>query len=77
MPNLSRERTGALVRAMAGRRIVVVGDVMLDHFLWGDVTRISPEAPVPVVRVCRLGSGSSMRGRYHETSGRSMTGASS
>jgi D-glycero-beta-D-manno-heptose-7-phosphate kinase len=42
-----------LMEAMAGRRIVVVGDLMLDHFLWGDVTRISPEAPVPVVRVRR------------------------
>src|ERR1043166_2162935 len=30
-------------------RILVVGDVMLDHFIWGSVGRISPEAPVPVV----------------------------
>jgi rfaE bifunctional protein kinase chain/domain len=34
-------------------RILVVGDVMLDEFLWGKVTRISPEAPVPVVEVQR------------------------
>ncbi len=33
------------------KRILVVGDVMLDRYLWGDVKRISPEAPVPVVRV--------------------------
>ena len=32
-------------------RIVVVGDVILDHYIWGDVNRISPEAPVPVVEV--------------------------
>ena len=32
-------------------RIVVIGDVILDHYIWGDVTRISPEAPVPVVEV--------------------------
>ncbi|MGH8598004.1 MAG: bifunctional heptose 7-phosphate kinase/heptose 1-phosphate adenyltransferase, partial [Gammaproteobacteria bacterium] len=31
--------------------ILIVGDVMLDRFWWGDVTRISPEAPVPVVRL--------------------------
>lgn len=37
-----------LARAQ-GRRIAVCGDVMLDHFLWGDATRISPEAPVPVI----------------------------
>jgi D-beta-D-heptose 7-phosphate kinase/D-beta-D-heptose 1-phosphate adenosyltransferase len=36
---------------MRGRRVLVVGDVMLDEFLWGRVSRISPEAPVPVVQV--------------------------
>src|SRR3954470_7538464 len=35
------------------RACVVVGDVMLDRYLWGDVARISPEAPVPVLRVSR------------------------
>src|SRR5690606_38948745 len=35
--------------AFAGRRVLVVGDVMLDHFLVGRVHRLSPEAPVPVV----------------------------
>jgi D-beta-D-heptose 7-phosphate kinase/D-beta-D-heptose 1-phosphate adenosyltransferase len=33
--------------------VLVVGDVMLDHYIWGDATRISPEAPVPVVQVER------------------------
>jgi D-beta-D-heptose 7-phosphate kinase/D-beta-D-heptose 1-phosphate adenosyltransferase len=32
-------------------KILVVGDVMLDRYWWGSVTRISPEAPVPVVRL--------------------------
>jgi rfaE bifunctional protein kinase chain/domain len=32
---------------------LVIGDLMLDHFIWGDVSRISPEAPVPVVHVSR------------------------
>ena len=35
------------------KRILVVGDVMLDKYIWGDVQRISPEAPVPVVRGLR------------------------
>jgi len=39
------------VAGFGGRRVVVLGDVMLDRFVWGDVDRISPEAPVPVVRV--------------------------
>src|SRR5579875_3567952 len=40
-----------LLKRMAGRRILVVGDAMLDDWIWGSVTRISPEAPVPVVAV--------------------------
>ncbi|HYP66964.1 MAG TPA: D-glycero-beta-D-manno-heptose-7-phosphate kinase [Thiobacillaceae bacterium] len=38
-------------RALAGVRVLVVGDVMLDRYWFGDVSRISPEAPVPVVKV--------------------------
>ncbi|CAD7857074.1 MAG: D-glycero-beta-D-manno-heptose 1-phosphate adenylyltransferase (EC 2.7.7.70) / D-glycero-beta-D-manno-heptose-7-phosphate kinase (EC 2.7.1.167) [Olavius algarvensis Gamma 1 endosymbiont] len=38
-----------LFRGMAARKVVVVGDLMLDRFLWGRVQRVSPEAPVPVV----------------------------
>ena len=40
-------------RRIAGARVLVVGDVMLDRYWFGDVERISPEAPVPVVRVTR------------------------
>jgi rfaE bifunctional protein kinase chain/domain len=42
-----------LVRGFAQLRLLVVGDVMLDEYLWGDVDRVSPEAPVPVVHVRR------------------------
>ncbi len=42
-----------LVASLAGKRILVVGDVMLDVYVWGDVSRISPEAPVPVVQIGR------------------------
>jgi rfaE bifunctional protein kinase chain/domain len=41
----------ALVERMKGRAVLVVGDVMLDEWIWGTVSRISPEAPVPVVAV--------------------------
>jgi rfaE bifunctional protein kinase chain/domain len=41
----------ALFDRMRGRRVLVVGDVMLDEWVWGSVSRISPEAPVPVVVV--------------------------
>lgn len=40
-----------LFARMRGRSIVVVGDLMIDEWIWGAVTRISPEAPVPVVAV--------------------------
>ncbi len=39
-----------LISRLAGQHVLIVGDVMLDHFLFGEVERISPEAPVPVVR---------------------------
>jgi rfaE bifunctional protein kinase chain/domain len=48
---LTRDRLETLLRKMAGVRIVVLGDAMLDIYLVGEVDRISPEAPVPVVTV--------------------------
>lgn len=48
---LSAARTRSLLKAMRGRRVLVLGDVMLDQFLWGRVARLSPEAPVPVVEI--------------------------
>jgi len=43
----------ATLDKFAKLRIVVIGDIMLDHYIMGDATRISPEAPVPVVSVAR------------------------
>ena len=40
--------------AVAASRVLVVGDVMLDRYWFGDVDRISPEAPVPVVKMGRV-----------------------
>jgi D-beta-D-heptose 7-phosphate kinase/D-beta-D-heptose 1-phosphate adenosyltransferase len=53
MPQLTRQRAEEIIHAMRDQKIVVLGDVMLDEFVWGDVTRISPEAPVPVVDIRR------------------------
>jgi D-beta-D-heptose 7-phosphate kinase/D-beta-D-heptose 1-phosphate adenosyltransferase len=41
------------LEAFRSKRVLVIGDVMLDRFLWGNVSRISPEAPVPIVHVTR------------------------
>ena len=53
MPQLTKARATEILRALRDIYVVVLGDVMLDEFVWGDVTRISPEAPVPVVDVRR------------------------
>jgi len=50
LPPLDPGRARTLLSRFASRRVLVVGDVMLDRFIVGTVTRISPEAPVPVVR---------------------------
>ena len=50
-PTISRSRLAELLDAAADQHVVIVGDAMLDVYLRGDVDRISPEAPVPVVRV--------------------------
>ncbi len=42
-----------ILEKISGVRVLVVGDMMLDHYIWGDVHRISPEAPVPVVHAER------------------------
>ncbi|HEU4714084.1 MAG TPA: D-glycero-beta-D-manno-heptose-7-phosphate kinase [Pyrinomonadaceae bacterium] len=53
MPELTKIRVTEILNTLRDRNVVVLGDVMLDEFVWGDVTRISPEAPVPVVDVRR------------------------
>src|ERR1051325_8869194 len=53
MSQLTKQRARELIEAMRERKVVVLGDIMLDEFEWGDVTRISPEAPVPVVDIRR------------------------
>ncbi len=49
-----RDRTKRICRRISKSTVTVVGDIMLDRYLWGQVERISPEAPVPVVEVERM-----------------------
>jgi len=46
---LKRDRVGEILTQARKQRVLVIGDVMLDQFIWGSVSRISPEAPVPVL----------------------------
>src|SRR5260221_1504453 len=50
-PRAERQELLRTIARFHGRRILVVGDLMLDQYIRGSVSRISPEAPVPVVRV--------------------------
>jgi len=49
--NKTLARYGRIISSFKDRSVLVIGDLILDEFLWGDVSRISPEAPVPVVWV--------------------------
>lgn len=51
MIKISEKRLSDLKNKFKGKRIGIIGDMMLDIYFWGDVKRISPEAPVPVVEV--------------------------
>jgi D-beta-D-heptose 7-phosphate kinase/D-beta-D-heptose 1-phosphate adenosyltransferase len=56
---MNLQSTHVLVSQLAGKRILILGDVILDEYIWGRVERISQEAPIPVVeiqtRTCRPG----------------------
>lgn len=53
MITIYKERIKEIINNFKGKTIAVVGDVMLDRYFWGSVSRVSPEAPVPVVDVDR------------------------
>jgi len=50
---MNQRRAQQIVGQFPNRKLIVLGDLMLDEFIWGEVRRISPEAPVPVVEVKR------------------------
>lgn len=51
MTNSNIENFARIVSGFEGKNVLIIGDLMLDEYIWGDVKRISPEAPVPVVNV--------------------------
>ncbi len=68
------KRLRACIDKFPKTRTLVVGDVMLDHYIWGQVSRISPEAPVPVVNVTRenllLGAATNVVNNIHALGGK-------
>ncbi len=51
MVTFTNSRLQTLFENLSGKRVAVIGDLMVDRYFWGSVSRISPEAPVPVVEV--------------------------
>lgn len=64
-----KEDISRFCETLPSQQVLVVGDVMVDAYLWGDVTRISPEAPVPIVSVKRrekrLGGAANVASNIH------------
>jgi rfaE bifunctional protein kinase chain/domain len=50
---MKKQKLFNIIKKFDGKNVLVVGDIMLDRYLWGNVERISPEAPVPVVEVIK------------------------
>lgn len=51
MIHLSDEKLNSIINRASGKKILVLGDLMVDEYLWGEVSRLSPEAPVPIVDI--------------------------
>ncbi len=70
---LTRKRVEEILAGFSGKTIIVLGDIMLDEFVWGRVRRISPEAPVPVVEVTdetyKLGGAANVVANIHALGG--------
>ena len=50
---MNTSRLNEIVQNFSSKKILVIGDIMLDSYIWGNTSRISPEAPVPVIKVDR------------------------
>lgn len=68
------QRGEELLRSLKGHKVLVVGDLMIDEYIWGGVNRVSPEAPVPIVGVTnetlRLGGAANVANNIYGLGGR-------
>jgi len=73
---MNRNRVEQILSTVPNKTVLVVGDIMLDEFIWGKVRRISPEAPVPVVEVIdetyRLGGAGNVAANIRGLEGRTI-----
>ncbi len=74
--HLSLKRAQSIIKRFPHVRVLVIGDLIMDHFIWGKVRRISPEAPVPIVEVTSeslmLGGSANVVNNIHSLGGRSL-----
>ncbi|MEE8185874.1 MAG: D-glycero-beta-D-manno-heptose-7-phosphate kinase [Thermodesulfobacteriota bacterium] len=73
---LKIKKAYSIIDKFKDARILVIGDLILDHFIWGNVRRISPEAPVPVVEVTSedilLGGSANVVNNIHSLGGKCL-----
>src|SRR6476620_1088971 len=73
---LSRKRVEQILSGFSSKTVIVLGDIMLDEFVWGKVRRISPDAPVPVIEVVeetyRLGGAANVAANISALGGRAF-----
>lgn len=74
--HISLKRAQSIIKRFAEVKVLVIGDLIMDHFIWGKVGRISPEAPVPVVEVTSeslmLGGSANVVNNIHSLCGASL-----
>jgi len=59
--NVNQDKLNETLNNFSNARVLVIGDIMVDEYIWGRVSRISPEAPVPVVNVTKETKQTNMR----------------
>jgi rfaE bifunctional protein kinase chain/domain len=73
MVKLSKDRILSITNSFEKKKIAIIGDLMLDQYLWGSANRISPEAPVPIVDIIeesnRLGGSANVANNINSLSG--------
>ncbi|MBI1912990.1 MAG: D-glycero-beta-D-manno-heptose-7-phosphate kinase [Deltaproteobacteria bacterium] len=74
--HLNLKRAYSIINHFSRAKVLVIGDLIMDHFIWGKVKRISPEAPVPVVEVTSesimLGGSANVVNNIHSLGGKSL-----
>ncbi|MBE9531362.1 MAG: D-glycero-beta-D-manno-heptose-7-phosphate kinase [Proteobacteria bacterium] len=73
---MTKNKANQILKKFSDVRVLIIGDLIMDHFIWGNVNRISPEAPVPVVDVTSenllLGGSANVANNINSLGGRSI-----